>query len=406
MEKADLVIVGGGIFGCAIAYYYTRDNPGKKVVLLERNDLNQAATSRAAALMTVVRPKRSYIPLSLETYAVIPQMENMLRESLGMQRVGMVHIAASEKKVVDLDNLMEIAGEFGQPASDLTKAETGKKLPWLATEEVLKIGYLPDEGFCDPYLLGIFFARCAKAQGVQLRSGVEVTGLMIDGRSVVGVKTSKGDIQSAFVVDAAGVWAPILAKQAACGLPMAPVRSQYWITVRSNLFHPNAPMVILPDAQAYTRPESGALLVGIRENKSMVVSPESLPKDLAGYSFSPDEGRGDLAENGSKLARFFPKFYDIGIRHYVAGFSGYSPDGQLVIGEVPGIHGLLVASGCCGAGISVAGGVGLGVSALAAGRVNPFDFTDFRLDRFGSIDSFDPAWLQRCAAARSQKASG
>lgn len=406
MEKADLIIVGGGIFGCAIAYYYSRDNPGKKVILLERKGLNSAATSGAAALMTVVRPKRSYIPLSLETYKVISQLEESLQESLGMQMVGMLHVAASEQAVHALDALLGIAGEFKREVSNLSISEVGHLVPWLKTDELLKIALMPGEGFCDPYLLGTFFARCAQKQGAILKQGIAVESLLVDKDQVVGVNTSEGKKQAPVVVDAAGVWAPILVHQAGYGLPLAPVRSQYWITERANCFPPNSPMVLLPDAQAYTRPESGALLVGIRERKSMVISPANLPDEVRGYAFSTDEGLADLAENGAKLARFFPDFYDIGIRHYIAGFSGYTPDGQLVLGKVPGVKGLLAASGCCGAGISVAGGVGLGIASLAAERANPFDFSEFRLDRFGNIDAFDSQWLIRCGAARSQKLSG
>lgn len=406
MEKADLIIVGGGIFGCAIAYYYSRDNPGKKVVLLEWNGLNSGATSRAAALMTIVRPKRSYIPLSLETYKVISLLEEDLNESLGMQRVGMLHVAGSEQTVKALFELEGIADEFDREISPLSQSEAKRLVPWLRTDELLKITLMLREGFCDPYLLGTFFARSAQQQGAILKQGIEVRELLIDKNRVVGIDTSEGKMSAPVVVDAAGVWAPILAQKAGFGLPMAPVRSQYWITEKAAYFPPNSPMVLLPDAQAYTRPDSGALIVGIRERKSMVTSPVDLPKDLAAYAFSPDEGRGDLAENGPKLARFFPKLYDIGIRHYMAGFSGYTPDGQLVLGEVSGVQGLLVASGCCGAGISVAGGVGLGIASLAAGTVNPFDFSEFRFDRFGRIDAFDPEWLSRCATARSQKVSG
>ncbi len=89
----------------------------------------------------------------------------------------------------------------------------------------------------------------------------------------------------------------------------------------------------------------------------------------------------------------------------MAGFSGYTPDSQLTLGEIPGVDGFLVASGCCGAGISVAGGVGLGIAELAAGNPNPFDFNGFRIDRFGNIDPFSEEWLNRCAAARSNKFS-
>ncbi len=77
-ETTDVVVIGGGIFGCAIAYYYTKNNPGKKIIVLERNELCNSATSRAAALMTIVRSKKSYIPLSLETYKAVAEMEKQL----------------------------------------------------------------------------------------------------------------------------------------------------------------------------------------------------------------------------------------------------------------------------------------------------------------------------------------
>ena len=406
MGKTDLVIIGGGIFGCAIAYYYTKNNPEKQVVLLERNELNNAATSRAAALMTMVRSKRSYIPLTIETFKVAKEMEEELGETLDFKVVGMMHVAASEAKVRDLEVLMDIAREYDQEAYYINKEEAKEKAPWLDVEEALKIGFVPNEAYCDPYMLGTFFARCARNRGAKIRQGVEVVGIIHEAGTVKGVKTTEGDILAETVVDAAGVWAPLLAGQVGAGLPMAPVRSQYWITERSDLFPINSPMVLLPDAQAYARPEGGGLLFGIREGKSLVASPKDVPKDITDFVFSADEGMEDLFENGERLARFFPAFYDMGIKYYVAGFSGYTPDSQLVLGAVPGIKGFLVASGCCGAGISVAGGVGLGIAEMAAGRPNPLDFSEFEISRFGRIDPFGEEWLNRCAAARSNKVSG
>lgn len=156
LQKTDVVVIGGGIFGCAIAYYYTRNNPGNKIVVLERNELCNSATSRAAALMTIVRSKRSYIPLSLETYRVIADMEKQLGESLDMKTVGMMHVAASDAKVKDLEILMAIAEEFKQPAHYISNEEAHKMAPWLKTDEAIKIGFVPGEAYCDPYLLGTF----------------------------------------------------------------------------------------------------------------------------------------------------------------------------------------------------------------------------------------------------------
>ena len=406
IKKTDLVIIGGGIFGCAIAYYYSKNNPDKQVVLLERNELNNAATSRAAALMTMVRSKRSYIPLTMETFKVAKEMEEELGETLDFKVVGMMHVAASEAKVKDLEKLMEIAKEYQQEAYYISKEEAKKKAPWLEVKEAIKIGFVPNEAFCDPYMLGTFFARCARKHGAEINQGVEVLGLLNKAGTVIGVKTSEGEIHASKVVDAAGIWAPILAREIGAGVPMAPVRSQYWITERDENFPTDSPMVLLPDAQAYARPEGGSLLFGIREGKSLVASPKDVPKDISDFVFSADEGMNDLLENGERLARFFPGFYDIGIKYYVAGFSGYTPDSQLVVGEVPGTKGFLVASGCCGAGISVAGGVGLGIAEMAADRVNPFDFSEFHISRFGKIDPFEEEWLNKCAAARSNKVSG
>ncbi|HEX5025492.1 MAG TPA: FAD-binding oxidoreductase [Agriterribacter sp.] len=405
-RKTDLVIIGGGIFGCAIAYYYTRNHPGKKVIIVERNEICNAATSRAAALMTIVRSKRSYIPLTLETYRVVKDMEQQLGESLGMRTVGMMHVAASEARVAELEQLMAIAGDFKQPCHFLTNDQAHGMAPWLTTDEALRIGFIPGEAYCDPYLLGSFFARCAKLQGAEILQGCAVTELLYNNGIVSGVQTPSGKIESSIVVDAAGAWAPIWAIQAGVGIPMAPVRSQYWITDRADIFPENSPMVLLPDAQAYARPEGGALLFGVREQKSLCASPKDVPADISEFRFSEDRGMNDLLENGDRLSRFFPALYETGIKYYVAGFSGYTPDAKLIMGEVPGIQNFLLAAGCCGAGISVSGGVGLALAEMAAGNKSPFDLSDFHPLRYGAIDPFSSEWLQKCARSRSQKVSG
>ena len=405
-EIADVVVVGGGLFGCAIAYYYTRNNPDKKIIVLERNELCNAATSRAAALITRIRSKRHFVPLSLETYRAIADMEKQLDESMDIKRVGVMHVAASEKSVADLDVLMNIADEYTEGATYITSAEAHQISPWLKTDEALRIGFMPKEAYCDPYLLGTFFDRCAKMQGAHMRQGISVSEIIIDGNIAVGVQTDKGRIEASKVIIAAGSWSPILAAQAGIGIPMAPVRSQYWITERNPIFPVNSPIVLLPEAQAYARPEGGCLLFGIREPKSFVVSPKDIPNDISQFSFSPDNGMDDLSQVMNKLARFFPKAYEIGLKHYVAGFSGYTPDNNLSMGEAPHVRNLLLATGCVGAGVSVSGGVGLAFAEMAAGRPNPYDFSHFNLERFGKIDPFSAEWLNRCALARSQKVSG
>ncbi|MBS1508031.1 MAG: FAD-binding oxidoreductase [Bacteroidetes bacterium] len=406
LEKANLVIVGGGVFGNSIAYHYIKNNPGKKVIVLERNELCNAATSRAAAMITKVRAKKQFIPLAQRTYAAIAEMEALLKESMAIKKVGIMYLASSSAKVNELNELARTADEFGERWEFLTPHQAERKAPWLNASTAEQIIFTPNEAYCDPYLLGTFYARSARLLGADIRQGVEVHDILVHENVVHGVVTDTGIIEADCVVIASGAWAPILAKKANVSLPLAPVRSQYWITERSELFPENSPMVVLPDVNAYLRPESGALLFGIRERKSIAVSPHNVPSDISDFQFSADRGMTDLAEVIDPLADFFPAVKDIGLKHYIAGFSAYTPDNYLSMGTSSSVKNILFATGCVGAGIAVCGGVGLAFAELAAGRANPFDFSAFSIERFGNIDPFSEEWLQSCARARSVKNSG
>jgi len=405
-EKADLVIVGGGVLGNSVAYHFMRNNPGKKVILLERNELCNAATSRAAALITKVRAKTEFIPLAQQTYVAIEEMEKLLGEQLGIKKVGILHVAASEEKVKELHKLTQLADDYNEKWEYVSNQEASGMAPWLNTSTAFKIAYMPDEAYCDPYLLGSFFARSARLLGAEIRQGAEVIDLIMDGNTARGVVTKDENIEAKAVVIASGAWATILAKRAGINLPIAPVRSQYWITEKDPLFPEGSPMVVLPDVNAYARPEGGALLFGIRERKSIAISPLEIPADIRNYPFSQDNGMNDLAEVIDALAVFFPKVKDIGLAHYIAGFSAYTPDNYLSMGQSHEVNRIYFATGCVGVGIAVCGGVGHAIAELAAERSNPYDFSAFHLHRFGSIDPFSEQWLMRCAMARSLKNSG
>ena len=405
-STADLLIIGGGVFGNSIAFHHCLNYPGRRVVVLERNELNSAATSRAAAMITKVRAKTQFIPLAKRTYIAIREMEALLGESLGLRRNGILHVAASEVKVRELDQLIDVAGQYNESAEYIAAEEAEKMAPWLDCSTVFKIGYMPDEAYCDPYLLGSFYARSARLLGAEIRTGITAQTIRMKDNRVTGVETDHGYFEAENTIVASGAWAPMLAKTIGVELPMAPVRSQYWITKPDPLFPEASPMVVIPDVNAYFRPEGGSLLFGIREKKSLGVSPSRLPSELSGFEFSPDRGMRDLTDAIAGLAAFFPTVYDIGIQHYIAGFSSYTPDNYLSMGKHSQIEGLMFATGCVGAGIAVCGGVGHAFSEMAAGKPNPYDFSAFSLDRFGEIDSTSESWVERCAAARSVKNSG
>lgn len=404
-NHADLAIIGGGIFGCSIAWHYARLGAGR-VILLERDTLAFAATSRAAALLTRARAKTALMPLIAQTYADIAVLEAELDEPLDLHRVGSLHVAASEARQQELRELAAIAEAASLPVEWPTADEAVRRAPWLNPEAVAAAAFMPEDGFVDPYRLAMAYARAAKFHGAVRHQGVAVTGFRHQGDRITGVITTQGVVHAGCVVDAAGAWANLLAVQLGVRLPMAPVRSQYWITAPDPLFPPDHPIVILPDARAYSRPELGGLLFGLRERLSVSFDPRRLPDESSGFALGDEGGWSSLVEGAPALRRFLPALDRLEIAYHIAGLSTYTPDGLFVLGPVPETRGFLAATGCSGAGIAAAGGVGAGIAALATGQTPPFDLTPFRPDRFGSVDPFDPNFRQRCEWARSNKVSG
>jgi 4-methylaminobutanoate oxidase (formaldehyde-forming) len=406
VRGADVILIGGGILGCAIAYALSTMQAGK-VVLLERRTLAEANTSRAAGLMTQARTLPVLSALVRETYAAAQAMEETLGESLDLRRVGSLHAAVAEQEKTKLKTLAETAAGLGIRTERLQPNEAVSLVPWLKLPSGAAVLFTPEDAFADGYLLAQAYARAARANGVTFVQNRAVQGIRLSNGAVTGVQTSEGELAGSVVIDAAGVWAGLLAWDLGIGLPMAPVRSQYWITAPDPLFGRNQPFVILPDARAYTRPEGNQLLFGLRESKGVSVNPRGLPEDLSGFMIGrPEDEEESLLEGYPMLQPLFPGLEKIGIAHYITGLSAYTPDSLFVLGPVPGVKGFLAAAGCCGAGIAASGGIGRAVAELAAGLEPSFDLSLFRVDRFGAVDPMSEAFQKRCADARSRKVSG
>lgn len=407
MATADVVIVGGGIFGCSIAWHVARTEPRARVVVLERLAAPATqASSHAAGLLTRTRADATTRALVARTYDAIEELAGELGEPLPIHRVGTLHVARSATAKGDLDRVVAMAAASGLQAAFAGAAEVRRLVPWLATADDDRRLFVPEDAFIDPYALADAYARAARNRGVAIRLSAEVRQIIVDSGRARGIATAGGRIEAATVVLAGGAWANRLAVPAGCPLPMAPVRSQYWITGADPLFARAQPMLMLPDARAYTRPELGALLFGLREAASVSADPALLPDDASGWSFADDpDGWNSLAAGAPAFRAFFLALDRLPIRHHVAGFSTYTPDGRFILGSAPEVAGLFVASGCCGAGVAASGGIGAAIAYLALGRDPALDLSPFRPDRFGAIDPFDPTFRARCAAARSHKRS-
>jgi 4-methylaminobutanoate oxidase (formaldehyde-forming) len=359
-------------------------------------------------LVTQVRSDPTLQALAGETLAAINVLEACFGQDVGCHRVGALHVGslAQHEALTHLLTVCTAAGIRGQWQD---KAQVMAQSPWLNPIAFDIAAFFPDECFVDPYLLASAYLRGALQMGAKLQLDTRVAHIKHQAGAVTGVALEDGTVlPTGIVVNAAGAWSNLLSVELGLPLPMAPVRSQYWITERLPEFSPGGPIVFMTDIRAYARPEVGALLFGIRENAPAVAAPRELPENLQGFVFdaADPDGWGNLAESFEPLSRNFPAIERLGIASYITGPSNYTPDGQPIVGASVMIAGLLVATGCNGSGITYSGGVGRLIAELICGETPFVNASRLDPERALHIDPFSPTFLQTCAHARATKSTG
>jgi 4-methylaminobutanoate oxidase (formaldehyde-forming) len=403
METVDVIVIGGGVIGASIAFHLSSRGI-KDVLIVERNSLASAASSQAAGLIMQVTGKPSITPLVQRTIGAFSDLQAILDENIPFRQVGCVKVGASCQTIADNQKNALAANKADITYETWDQNKLNQNVPWLETKATEGGIFFPSDGYIDPYLLATAYARAAKLNGVKIKQGTSVVDILYEQDRVCGVRTSSGDIKCKWVVDAAGAWANSIAEKVGIALPMVPVRSHYWMSKADPIFPDDHPMVILPDAAAYSRPEVGGLLFGIQEKQSRTFDARDLPDDIHGFAVSSETEQWDaLIEAHESIQTFFPDFEETEWTHYIAGLSSYTPDGKPLIGAINGVEGFLVASGCCGYGIAQSGGIGAIISDLIETAEEQLDITEFRVDRFGEVTPHSDDFRARCAEARSRK---
>lgn len=406
-NKADIIIIGGGLLGSATAYQLAKRKAGR-IVLFERQDIASQASARAACLLTRARTKPVLMKLVQETYDCIDEIEALLDDSLELQSCGSITIASSEASQKGLEELEQAADSFGIPNERLTPAQVKQHLPWIEEEPITEGLYMPTDGYIDSALLCCGYNRAAQKLGVEVRTRCGIRQILTDGEKVEGVELENGErMYAPVVVNATGAWANLLSYPLGVGLPLTPVRSHFWITeVDAERFPAHQPFTVIPDARAFTRADVGAMIIGIREPECVSFDPKEMLRSIEDVDFEKGDKWRVLSQCAPHFEPFFNGIKQVGIAHYVAGPSCYVPDAMFVLGRVAKVDGLFVATGCCGAGVAAGGGMARLVAEQILG-IEPFvDPTPFVPERFGEIDPFDPAFQRRCAEARSNKKGG
>ncbi|MCW1821277.1 FAD-dependent oxidoreductase [Mycolicibacterium conceptionense] len=375
MSTADVVIVGGGLEGVAAAWALSQRGV-TDVTVLERNTVGAGMTGKSSGIVRCHYGVSSLAAMATVGLEVFENAQQIFGDDIGFRQTGYV-VGVGEPNVENLRKSLAAQREVGVQTEEIDTSEVAKLWPWADLEPFAAFGWEARGGYGDAYQTAQAFALSARAAGVRIMQGANVTGLKLDGGRVTGAELADGTrISAGTVVVATGVWTRPFLLPYGVDVPIRVHREQI-VTIKPGV--ETGPVPVFSDLVSlqYIRPElSGELLFG---NSDLA---ELEPADPDGYLNRATDDFIDLTVD--KVGTRFPGFPDAAISGSYAGCYDVTPDWNPVI-STTGIDGLLVAAGFSGHGFKIAPAVGRLVADLVTegrSRDPRIPETDFRLARF------------------------
>ena len=355
-QQAEIVVIGGGAVGCAVAYSLAK--AGKTDVLLLEKEPNLAAvtTPQAAGLVGQVRNSVERTKLAMWSVETFSQLQQDEKVNPGWRQVGSLRVALCDERVEEFRHMKSVADQAGLEVEFIDNDQAKKKWPVLDFQRAKAVLWCPSDGYLQPSDLTMAYARHARQLGARFQTNTAVTGVVTEAGRVRAVETAQGRIECQTVVNAAGAHAYHIAKSVGIELPIVPVRHEYFVTVEAQGLEPSLPVVRIPDSTLYLRAEINAILCGGWEPQGLSVDPKQYS---IGADAPPIDSDWDvLAEFAQLLEPEVQQVSDLGIRSVFKGWPTFTPDGRFIIGESSQISGFYMAGGCNAHGVSGSAGIG------------------------------------------------
>jgi len=388
---ARIVIIGGGIIGCSIAYHLA--NRGiRDVVLLERLQLTHGATWHAAGLVGQLRSSSNLTRLMRYGAELYGKLEAETGQPTGWQRSGSLRLASSAARWQELRRSATMAKGFDFHVELVSPREARKLFPLIDLTGVVGAAWIEGDGYADPASLTNAYAAGARQGGASLLQHVRVTGIRTQRRRVTSVITDAGEIATECVVDAAGMWGGEIAAMVGTRVPACAVEHQYFVTEKSDRIPPGLPSLRDPDGNFYLKPETGAFAVGGWEANTRPWGAAGIAVDFGPELLQPDFDR--FAPLAEAAAARIPLLGELGIRQMINGPIPITADGEPVIGPSPEYDNFFL---CCGftSGIAASGGAGYVMANWIADGDPGLDLWPFDVRRFGAPHSVKTFMYER-----------
>ena len=385
-DQARVVIIGGGVIGCSIAYHLTQLG-WRDVLLLERKKLTSGTTWHAAGLLTTLRDTDVQTKLAKYSQDLYRRLEAETGQATGLIGCGSIQLAITPDKAHEMRRGLNMARCFGVEGHEITPAEVKKLWPLADVSNLSAAFHFPNDARANPTDVTQALARGARNGGATIIEDTPVTGVMQERGQVTGVRTARGDVRAEYVVNCAGMWARSVGRLAGVDVPLQPAEHYYLVSEPVASVHPMLPILRDPENSAYIREEAGKIMVGLFEAVAKPWAENGVPQDFSFGEIPPDWDR--MYPYIDRAMKRVPSLLETGIRVLFCGPESFTPDHNYLMGEAPNLRNFFVAAGFNSLGILSGGGVGLVMANWIAHGHPPMDIWSVNIRRMHAWQNND-----------------
>ena len=370
-RTASVVVIGGGVVGCSIAYHLARRGQ-RDVVVLERETVGSGTTSKAAGGIRSQFPTETEIRFSLEAIGVFERFAEEFGVDIGYRRIGYLFLISDPADLAGYRERMTLQRRLGVDVREITPADAQAMVPALRVDDLIAAVWGPTDGMAGPAEVTNGFARRARELGVRIVEGVSVTGIEVAHGGAQGVTTSEGAVSSPLVINAAGPSAARIGRLAGVDVPVQPRRRHIFFT---------EPFPEIPGPVPLTTDRASGFYFR-KEMEQLLLSPGDV-EDI-GEDFDVPVDRARIDETVEKALHRIPIVEKARIAGGWAGLRPLTPDDHAIIGWAPGVDGFFLAVGFGGHGFQHSPATGRYVSEWLLDGKPSLDLSLFDPGRFAA----------------------
>ena len=390
-QRARVVIVGGGIVGCSVAYHLA-ELGWTDVVLVEQGQLSCGTTWHAAGIIGQLRTHASLTRLMLDSSRLYADLESLTGQGTGWNQSGALWVAASPDRMTQLRRTVDLATAQGVETHIISVAEAAAAWPLMYPDDLVGAVWLPNDAKANPADITQALAKGTRQAGATIIERTKVTGFVLHRGRVTTVRTARGDIECEYVVNCAGQWAKALGDQVGVTIPLQPAEHFYIVTEAIDGLDRSTPTLRDPDSFTYFKEEvRGLLMGGFEPNAKPWLASDEIPEPFEFQLLPEDWDQFDILMRGA--IHRVPVMEKTGVKKFYNGPESFTPDHNFILGQAPQLQNYFVAAGFNSSGIAFGGGAGAALARWIVAGEPDLDLSPVDIRRFAPFQG-NKRWLR------------